>query len=271
MTTVAEPRPRTTQSVAAVDRTLDVLGQFISVPEARLGVTEIADNLGMSKAVVHRILVSCRGRDWLSFDEESRRYRLGPQALHLGLSAVARLDLGAEVRASLQRLSLLTEETATHSVRVGWNRVYVDQSPSIHDIRMVVQIGSSYPMHAGATGKAMLAFQTEEFREGYLAGQDLRAMTAHTVTNPVRLREELALVRERGWALSAGEREVGAASVAAPVLDRTGYAVGAVSVCGPKERAEPRLEEFAAAVTEETARLAARLGRLATGTGPEPV
>ena len=263
----AEDRPRATQSVAGVERTLDVLSQFITVPEARLGVTELAERLGMSKAVVHRILVSCRGRDWLSFDDATKRYRLGPQALHLGLSAVARLDLGAEVRTSLQRLSDLTGETATHSVRVGFSRVYVDQSQSSHDIRMVVQLGSSHPLHAGSSGKAILAFQPEEFREGYLLGQDLTALTPATPTTATGLREELVAVRARGWATSLGERQVGAASVAAPVLDRAGSALGVLSVCGPHDRVGPRLEEFGAVVLAETTRLAARLGYLSPGAG----
>lgn len=258
-----------TQSVAGVERALDVLSQFISVPEVTWGVTELAEAMGMSKAVVHRILVSCRGRGWLAFDEDTKKYRLGTQALHLGLAATARFNLGAEVRSSLQRLAELTEETATHSVRVGWNRVYVDQAPSVHDIRMVVQIGASYPLHAGATGKAMLAFQPEEFREGYLCGQKLGALTASTSTNPLKLRDELARIREQGWASSVGERQIGAAAVAAPVLDRTGTAVGVLSVCGPHDRVEQRIEELAPAVLEQTSRLAARLGFLAPGMAVE--
>lgn len=257
-----------TQSVAGVERTLDVLGAFIQIPEARWGVTELADHLGMSKAVVHRVLVSCRGRDWLAFDEEAKRYRLGPQALHLGLAAVARLDVGAQIRESLQRLAAATGETATHSVRVGFNRVYVDQVPSVHAIRMVVQLGASHPLHVGASGRAMLAFQSDEFREGYLVSQPLGGASGGGAPATVpELREELARVRERGWAASFGEREPGAASVAAPVLDRAGSAVGILSVCGPAERVEARLDELGAALLAESSRLTARLGYLVPGVG----
>lgn len=123
---------------------------------------------------------------------------------------------------------------------------------------MSVSLGEPYPLHAGASSRALLAFQPDERIEAYLGGGDLVALTPQTVVGPDRLRADLAEIRARGWAQSEAERKEGAASVAAPVLDHTGHAVAVVSVCGPAERFSTEVEEMRESlleVTDELSRL----------------
>ena len=74
------------QTIAGIERALDALSLFAESETASLGVTEIAQRLGLSKAVVHRILASFRAKGFVELDESTRRYSLGPKILFLGLT-----------------------------------------------------------------------------------------------------------------------------------------------------------------------------------------
>jgi DNA-binding IclR family transcriptional regulator len=247
------------QSIATVERAADVLVLFGKVAEPDLGVTEIANELALSKAAVHRILTSLRSRALVELDEETRRYRLGPAALALGLTYLDRVDVRGLARPELVALSAATDETATLSLRTGNTRMYVDEVVPNREVRMSVTLGVPYPLHAGGSSKAFLAFLGEDEIERYLA-RPLQALTERTVVDPEALRAELRHIREVGYAMSLGERKPGAASVAAPVFDHHGEPAAVVSVCGPLERFREEADACAELLLQSTARLSVRLG-----------
>lgn len=247
------------QTIAAVERAMDVLLLFARASQATLGITEIAAELGMPKAAVHRILSSLRSRELIEFDQVTRRYLLGPATMTLGLRYLARLDARQLAVPALRELSVSTRETATLSLRTGATRVYVDQVTPLREVIMSVPIGVPFPLHAGASSKAFLAFLHGGQMPAYL-GRELPALTADTITDPGALRAELARIRQRGWAESAGERQAGAASVAAPVFDHQGVPVAVISVCGPGERFAAVAQDCARQVLQVTRRLSAKMG-----------
>lgn len=246
------------QSIAAVERALDVLLLFGRSAAASLGVTEIAAELVIPKAAVHRILTSLRTRDLIAFDRSSRRYMLGPAAVALGRAYLAKLDVRSLAAEEMAWLSAQTGETATLSIRHGDVRLYVDQVLPSREVRMEVTIGNYHPLHAGASSKAFLAF--DEDPADYVRRHELDDLTDHTITDPAKLLRELATVRRRGYASSTGERQVGAASVAAPVFDHTGHVVAVISVSGPAERMAGHLPACTQALLAATSRLSARMG-----------
>jgi DNA-binding IclR family transcriptional regulator len=252
-----EPGSRTS---AGVERALDVLRLFGDNGHAELGVTEIAERLKLSKAVVHRILTSFRVKGFVTVDEESRRYRLGPQVLTLGLAYLDRLDVHELARSTMRDLAQRTNETSTLSVRVGWRRIYIDQATPTRDIKMVIQLGGAYPLHAGASSKALLASLPAEQIQTFFATQRLDQITDRTVTDPGALARELERIRMRGYAVSSGERQAGAASVAAPVLDRGGHLLAVISVCGPQDRFEPLIDRYANTLLDAIAALSTTIG-----------
>jgi IclR family transcriptional regulator, acetate operon repressor len=259
------------ESSSGVERALDVLQCFGRSGQATLGVTEIADELGLSKAVVHRTLSAFRSRGFLEIEESTHRYRLGPEILVLGLGYLDRIEVRSLARETLTALVSATNETATLSVRVGWTRAYIDQVTPNRDVKMVVQLGEPFPLHAGASSKALLAFLSETEQEEYLTGHALAAMTPNTITDPDRLRKELAAIRAAGFAVSFSERDASAGSVAAPVLGHEGIPVGVISVSGPVERfraeADSASRELLAAVRDLSRRLGYRGDRLAVSPG----
>jgi DNA-binding IclR family transcriptional regulator len=233
---------------------------FSEADQPTFGVTEIADALGLSKAAVHRILASLRTRGLVEIDELTRRYFLGVGAMKLGLAYLDRIDLRRIAHPELVALSERTAETATLSVRSGWTRFYVDQVTPRREVIMSVRLGTPYPLHAGGSSKAFLAFLNDDEVDAYLAQPELERLTPDTVTDRNKLRREITLIRRRKYAQSYAERQAGAASVAAPVLDHRGRPQGVVSVCGPVERFRGEAEASVEALLDVTQRLSARLG-----------
>lgn len=255
----AEPEDKQ-QGLNGIERALDVLALFTNSDSPTLGVTEIAAELALSKAVVHRLLTTFRTRGFVEIDPETHRYRLGPEIGILGLSYLDRIDLRSLGREVLAGLVALTNETATMSVLVGSTRIYLDQVTPNRDVKMMVQLGRPFPLHAGASSKALLAFLPEAEREEYLTSQHLTALTPRTVTDPVRLRRELTSIRQAGYAVSFGERDASAGSVAAPVFDHTGHPVGVISVSGPIERFSAEVAQSSSALLQATRQLSRRMG-----------
>lgn len=250
----------TSATVATVERAADVLMYFVDAPGPDLGVTEIADGLKLSKAAVHRVLSSLRAKGLIELDEHSHRYALGVASMRLGLAYLNRIDVRRLAHPELVELSQETNETATLSVRTGSTRVYVDQVTPSREVIMSVGLGESFPLHAGASSKAFLAFLSRDEIDDYINGHPLEALTSGTITDVKTLRAELAHIREQGWAHSAAERKGGAASVAAPVIDHLGVPVAVISVCGPLERFSAELEACRAALLASTARLSKSIG-----------
>lgn len=243
----------------AAARVADVLLLFTSGPST-WGVSRIARELGLSKAVVHRILQSLAGRGMVVLDPVSRGYRLGPAAEALGARALRDSDLRTAALEELRELAQASSETATLSTLVPGGRVYLDQVPGSHEITMTVQLGRRFPLHAGSSGKSMLAFLPVRARDELLAGP-LAMLTANTVTDPALLRADLDRIRRCGYAASAGERQPDAGSVAAPIFGVSGEVIGAVSVCGPKYRLTGEVvAELAPLVRSASARISGRMG-----------
>ncbi|MFD7131962.1 IclR family transcriptional regulator [Streptomyces sp. NPDC059894] len=248
------------RSIAAVERAMDVLLLFGRSGRPDLGVTEIAQELDITKAVVHRILTALRNRDLIIADPVTRRYALGPAAISLGRAYLARTDLRIMAAPELRRLAAQCGETATLSIRRGDTRLYVDQVVPEQELRIEVALGIPFPLHAGSSSKAVLAFMPEPEIDEYLGRHELEPLTERTITDAAKLRKELATIRRRGYATSVGEREAGSASVAAPVLGHDGHVVAALSVAGPLSRFKPRMAECVPLLLSAVERLSAEFG-----------
>ncbi|MFG1941500.1 IclR family transcriptional regulator [Nonomuraea sp. NPDC048826] len=248
------------RSIAAVERAMDVLLLFGRTPRPDLGVTEIAVELGLTKAAVHRVLTALRSRELVTVDPASRRYALGHAAIALGRAYLERTDLRRLAIRELRDLSALTGETATLSIRRGDTRLYAEQVVPTQELRIEVALGIPYALYAGSASKAILAFLPREELDAYLARHRLERITEATITDPRELRAELAAIRARGYATSAGERQVGAVSVSVPVFGHGGHVMAAIGLSGPVTRFEPRLTECVRPLLDAAARISEQLG-----------
>lgn len=228
-----------TSGESGIARTWLIVELLTERAPAMFGVSAIARELDMSKAVAHRIVKELVRVGFLHFDDDLKQYGLGGGALAIGLAAMRSVDVVQIARPYLAKLSASTGETATLSIREGHERTYADQALPAKEVRMQVTLGGRYPLHAGSSSKAILAAMSDSEIDEYLRSNPLEALTETTITDPDTLRRELDLIRERGVAESHGERQSDAGSVAAAIRGLRGDVVGGISVCGPKQRVTP--------------------------------
>jgi DNA-binding IclR family transcriptional regulator len=251
-----EGRAGSTAPNESAGRVVDVLLRFIDGAET-IGVSQLARDMAVSKAVVHRALQTLASRQLVAFDAPTRQYKLGPSAAALGVRALRDSDLRTASKPHLADLSAATGETVTLTGLIAGGRVYLDEVVGPQEISMTVEIGRRYPLHAGSSGKAILAFLPREDQEALLAGP-LEAVTPLTIVDAADLRDELTGIRERGFAISSGERLPDAGSVAAPIFDFDGIPIGSISVCGPRYRVT---REFVDSVAPQVVATAAAVSR----------
>jgi DNA-binding IclR family transcriptional regulator len=220
----------TLRSVTRALRSLELIGEA-----GELGVTELGRRLGVHKATASRLAATLADHGFVERDPVTERYRLGFALVALAGSAMSNLDLVRTARPLLEDLAERTRETVNLGVLAGDAVVYLDQVTGSRSVVAVNWVGRRTPLHDTSNGKVLLAFATEADAERVLASPFERA-TAHTVTDPNELREQLELVRERGWAQTLEELEDGLNAVAAPVRGADGAVVAALSVSGPAFR-----------------------------------
>jgi DNA-binding IclR family transcriptional regulator len=227
-----EPKP----SFQVLERTFSILDLF-DEEHPEWSTTEVARRLGLPIPTVHRILAALRRHGYVSQHEETKRFRLGVGALHLGDRAHASVDLRSLSRPMLKRLSRETGETALLTVVApgGSRGVCLERVETAQPLRLSVQPGRRVPLHAGASQKALLAFLPEDAVERVLS-QPLERLCERTIVDPSLLRAELAHIRQRGWARSAEETNLGVSGIAIPVLSERGGVVCAIGIAGPSAR-----------------------------------
>jgi DNA-binding IclR family transcriptional regulator len=224
-------------TIQSVDRAARILKALAAGPR-RLGVSELADRLEMTRPTVHGLLQTLAAHGFVEQDRESDKYQLGAGLLQLGTSYLDLNELRGRSIVHAERLAVQTRA----AVRVGvlhWPDVVVVHHVFRPDTAFqVLEVGAQLPVHASALGKAILAYATDEVLQDLL-GEPLTKLTAKTLA-PKALQDELADVRERGIARERDEAVLGESSVAAPIFDHAGLAVGAIGIVGDTERILPR-------------------------------
>lgn len=223
------------KTVSAIERALDIL-DFIREQGGSAGVSQISRELSLPKSTVHRILVTLTAKSMLRKDEETDRYAFGYKTLELGISAFHKWDFISVVMPHLEELRDRLNETAAVVLRIGNGYTYVGRAVSKREYYFTPSLGRSYALHWAATGKAILAFISEEDLDEYVRTVPLVRSTAQTVANPATLRRQLQEIRAQGYAVSFGERVETAGAIASPILGRDGFAYAAVTVIAPAAR-----------------------------------
>jgi DNA-binding IclR family transcriptional regulator len=218
--------------VQSIERAFIVLGALSDGP---VGVTELADRVGLPKSTVARLLGSLAREGAVEQEPGSSRYRLGGRLALLARSAASAPSLIELAHPALVRLAGEVEEVAGLSVRDGFDVRYLDQIDTTHQVGVRDWTGARVPMHAVSSGLVLLAQLPDSTVDDFL-GSRLTSFTSKTVTAPAAIRRRLARIRLDGYAWVHEEYAEGLNSVAAPVLDELGQAVAAVHVHGPAYR-----------------------------------
>lgn len=203
-----------------------------------LGVTDLAERLGMPKATVHGLLRTLEQEELVERDAEIGKYRLGPALLQLGNAFLDNHELRSRSLLWADSLAGRVIEAVRVGVPNGTNVLIVHHVFRPDNSVQILEVGNTIPWHACALGKAIAAYADEHARR-HLLGGPLPTLTGRTLVDPDELRRALEGVPRTGVAVEDQEAIVGEAEIAAPVFDHLGVPVGAIGVAGPVERLLP--------------------------------
>lgn len=245
--------------IQSVERAANIL-KALGGGSRRLGVSELSDQLGLAKGTVHGLLRTLEAHGLVEQDPETDKYQLGATLLRLGNSYLDTSELRSRALRWSERLAENTGESVRVGVPHGHGVLVVHHVFRPDNSLQILEVGAVLPLHASASGKALLAFDAD--RETEVLGSDLPKLTGRTVTGKAALRAQLDKVRERGYAVEREEAVIGDAGIAAPIFDRRGDAVGTIGLSGPVERLGERRNQAAliAAVTDAARGVSRELG-----------
>jgi IclR family KDG regulon transcriptional repressor len=254
-----QPPKETLRHVEAVLSALSILDCFVLEPV--LSVKKLIEMTGLTRNRIMRLCGTLEKRGYLTQDFEARNFSLGFQIMVLGKAFDKSNNLITISRPILKELAQNTGESASLYVLEGTKRLVLAREEGTQVIRYLVAEGQRLPIHAGASGKVLLAFSPEEVTGKLINDKKLTSFTPHTFTDPAVLRAELAKIRLAGYAFSQSERATDAASIAAPVFDHDNYLMGAISISGPVTRFTPiHRPVYLEQVRMAAERLSTRLG-----------
>lgn len=246
-------------TIKSLDRAMGVF-EFLSEGSGKT-LSALSKELGESPATVYRILVTLEGRGLVEFDQPEQIWNIGPRAFIIGSRFLRRTSLVDRARPFLRALMEVTGETANLGIEQNGHVLFVSQVETHASIRAFFPPGTLSRLHASGIGKALLAQMSMDRLETFLALAPLEQFTKFTLTEPNTLIHDLKLIRERGYAIDAEERNLGMRCIAAPVFDIHGEAVAGISVSGPTSRVgTEQTDDLSRAVVAAAQQLSSAIG-----------
>lgn len=246
--------------VKSAERVCDIL-KLLAPRRDGLRHAEIARALKIPSSSLSGLLASLLEQQFLSLNALTQRYSLGPQILSLAGSYLEGLDVVEQSKPVVKKLAEETGESAALSIRCDWDIMTAFKEDSRQLIKRTLQIGERQPMHATASGKAILAHLDEREIEEFLSTSKLVPITAKTITDPKVLRKELAEIRVSGLAYNREEVSDQIIAIGAPVFDLFGKVVASLVVSSPVTRFTGAKETLIQnAVKEASESISRRLG-----------
>ena len=210
-------------------RVLAVLDTFDQAHRVQR-LSEVASRAGLTLPTAHRLVKELVAGGVLERRRDGR-YVIGRKVWDLGLLAPLQTGLREVASPFLHDIHAATRASVHLAVRDGTAVLYVDRLAGHASVPVVSSVGSRLPMHATGVGKVLLAYAPEPVQVAVL--RDLPRITRRTITEPGRLRRDIARVRQVGFAETHEELSVGAHSVAVPVRNGKDRVVAALGVVVP--------------------------------------
>ena len=216
-------------AVPALTRGLDILRLFKRTRPV-IGAPEIARELGIPRSTAHRLVQVLEAMGFLQRTNGDRDYTLGPAVLTIGFEYLGSLDVVELAEPLLSRLRDETGYSAHLVTRNGTEIVYLSRYPGRSTISSSIAVGATLPAHATVIGRALLADLSGDALRALYAGHPMPRFTDQTPTTIAKLEALLADDRRRGYVAGTSFFEPGLTTVAAPVRDRTGAVIAAISI-----------------------------------------
>lgn len=219
--------------IQSIERAAAIL-RLLAGRSGRLGVSEIADSLGLARGTAHGILRTLQGVGFVEQNDATGKYQLGARLLHLGTSYLDVNELRSRAINWADALAARSGEAVRLGTLLEGKVLVVHHVFRPDDTLQTLDVGALLPLHASALGKVLLAYDANA---AAALGQDLlEAYTRRTITSARAVSRALGEVRYHGWAAEVEEMTAGEASVAVPIHGQGGLVVGAMGISGAVER-----------------------------------
>ena len=237
---VANPPAAQVAGTAAFSKFMHVLQVVADTPES-MTVAELSKCSGYPRPTVYRTVAALVAERLLAEHPVTGKLSLGPRLIQLASRSWGRSEMRLAAVENLKQLRDLTGETVHLAVPNGQHMVYIEKLESPSVVQMNSRIGTNVSMYSTAVGKAYLAMLDEPALQAALDMLPLpfACHTPNTVKNTEALREQLAAVRQRGWAVDDEENEAGIYCFGAPIFGQNGIPVAAISVSTLRFRQKP--------------------------------
>lgn len=218
--------------VPSVDQALKLLMHLSKNTEIKLTLTEICDQIGIHKSKCYTLLNTLKQYDLIQKDDRTKTYCLGLGIVHLARNVLYNMDIREVAAPYLKELAKESRCTA-HLLTISGDVAYVvsayEGSP---DIGFTLRKGFHYPLTHGVHGRAIAAFLPDDAREKLLTGESLHFYGEGKPVDLKQLRKDLALARQRGYAIDRGIQIPGITAISSPVFEKRGAIVGCILLLG---------------------------------------
>jgi DNA-binding IclR family transcriptional regulator len=248
--------------VRSVDRALDILLCFTREDSAR-SLTQIAEAIHMSKTTVHRLLATLENKRFITRDNATGLYRLGLRFIEMASLVLQDVELHRWAQPYLQHLAKECGETVDLSILDGSHVIYLEVIESPQRVKLAAAVGQRLPACFTASGKALLAFLSEEPVKKIIS-ENLAANTNHNPVSIPEMMEDLRATAARGYAISEQEYEEEINAVAAPIFDKDRNPIASIAIVGPSFRlSKDRLPALGESLCRMTQLISTEVGLVA--------
>ena len=247
----------------ALGKSLRLLRWMLDAPGDEWGVRELAHAVGLPPSTAHRLLSSLEREGLIEGNPDTDHYRIGLEFYHMAWRAQAKFSIRELALPFLRRLADDSGETSFLALydRSRMEMMFAAVVDTKHPYRYILPLNEWLPMHAGASGQAIMAFLPNEERQVIIASKGLAPVTPLSITDAAALEAALARVRVQGYAITHGQRIPDSVSLAAPIWGPDRRVLGDVAVTMPEHRFGPGVEaRLAPFVTFYAARICEELG-----------
>lgn len=224
-------------AVPIVDSLATALGllDHFTLKEPELSLRQLSEKSGLYKSRIHRLCGTLVHSGFL-IRMPWASYRLGPRLMVLGKIYENTNTLVTSARPVMRELAGVTGESVALFSLDGETSVCMAREFGSSRLVFSINEGDRMQLHASAAGRVLLTYGPEALQEKVLGGEWLERFTPRTMVDPEKIKQELSLIRKRGYAINRGERELEVAAVAAPIFNHEHAVDTALAVVGPEQR-----------------------------------
>lgn len=222
-------------------KVLKALTWIVQEQAQEVGVREMAVGLRVSPSTAHRLLSELVRADFVKHNPHNGRYSLSLEFLRLAHLTIAHMSLQQVALVHMRRLSDACNETSILGVYDSMHQemIFLAMIESSHSLRYAIELNKWLPVYVGASGLAIMAYLSKAEIAAIIERTRLAPLTSRSITERYRLEAELQKIRERGYAITRGQRTPGAVGLAAPIFNSNGEVVGDICLTIPEARFDP--------------------------------